>query len=621
MKVVNAVAWRNCRAWTRNQYPGEVASRGRNLPFCYEFADFRLDAANRELLRRGEPVALVAKSFDVLLVLVQHSGMMLPKSRLIDMVWEDACVGENSLARAIADIRRALGEGPKERRFIATISGRGYRFLPDVTAVAANGRNEQDELATAAMPLPPKGAITTLAVLPFAWLTQHGNDPSLSLGIADAVITRLSHLTQLVVRPTSAILPYAGSSKDLSTIARELRVDYVISGSIQQVGEHVRVTVQMVSPDQPRSIWADQFDEQFTHLFVVEDSLSERVAAALALSLTNAQKDSFTRSYTKNSEAYQLNLRGRYFLSKRTFVAAQKAIDHFRQAIELDSQYVMPWVGIADAQILIGLHGALTGWLAPHDTYPEAERAALRAIELQPDVAEAHASLGFIYFFYRWDWPAARREIGHALLRQPNYANAHHWYAMMCSFRGQHEAALVAIRTALDLEPISLIFNANYGYILYFARHYQAAIEHLRKTLDMDESFPVTHHRLGLAFSNLGMHKEAIEHCLAATRLSQESPQALGALAYAYARSGETEKASVILQRLVQMSKTRYVSAAIIAEVCLGLEHFDDTLEWLDAAVRERTAAIPRLRVDPRFDCLRRNPRFQRVIGQALLHD
>ncbi len=586
---------------------------------CYEFADFRLDPANRELLQRGHPVPLVAKSFDVLLFLVQHSGMLIEKSRLLDSVWADASVEENSLARAIADIRKALGEGPKEHRFIATISGRGYRFLQDVVTVVPRHPRNLAESADKEMPTPSTSVVTTLAVLPFAWLTPQGDDPSLSLGIADAVITRLSNLSQLVVRPTSAILTYAGSSQDLTAVARTLKVDYVITGSIQQAGEHVRVTVQMISADEQRSLWADQFDEKFTHLFAVEDSLSTRVAAALALNLTSAQKHSFKHSYTKNSEAYQLNLRGRYFLSRRTFEAAQKAIRHFRQAIELDPQYAMPWVGIADTQILIGLHGSLTGWLPPHDTYPEAERAALKAIELQPDLAEAHASLAFVYFFYRWDWASAQREVKQALLRQPYYANAHHWYSMMCSFMGQHEAALAAIRTALDLEPLSLICNANHGYILYFARKYPQAIEQLQRTLEMDETFPATHHRLGLAYSSSGLHREAIDHCVAAARLSGDSPQALGALAYAYARGAETEKAEEILGLLVEISKTKYVSAAIMAEACLGLEQLDHAMEWLLAAVQERTAAILRLRVDPRFDCVRSDPRFQRVIEQTFL--
>ncbi len=585
---------------------------------CYEFADFRLDPANRELLQRGHPVPLVAKSFDVLLVLVKHSGMLIEKSRLLDSVWADASVEENSLARAIADIRRALGEGPKEHRFIATISGRGYRFLQDVVTVAPRHGRNFAESADKEMPGPSGSAAMTLAVLPFAWLTPRGNDPSLSFGIADAVITRLSNLHQLVVRPTSAILPHAGFSQDLTAVARTLKVNYVITGSIQQAGEHVRVTVQMISADQQRAVWADQFDERFTHLFAVEDSLSARIVAALALNLTNAQNHSLNHSYTKNSEAYQLNLRGRYFLSRRTFEAAQKAIRHFQQAIELDPQYAMPWVGIADTQILIGLHGSLTGWLRPHDAYPEAERAALKALELQPHLAEAHASLGFVYFFYRWDWVSAQREIKQTLLLQPFYANIHHWYSMMCSFMGRHDDALAAIRTALDLEPLSLIYNANRGYILYFARQYPQAIEQLQRTLDLDESFSATHHRLGLAYSSSGLHQEAIDHCLAAARVTVDSPQALGALAYAYARGGETERAQEILRRLVEMSRTRYVSAAIMAEACLGLEQFDQAMEWLEAAVQERTAAILRLRVDPRFDCVRSDPRFQRVIEHTL---
>lgn len=580
----------------------------------YEFAEFRINSLNRELLRNGERVLLSPRSFDVLWVLVQHSGSLVGKTSLMDAVWRDTAVEENSLARAISDIRRALGEGAKESRFIETMSRRGYRFLGEVTAVPANSGHGRVETKRSAPADARANRLTTLAILPFAWLKATGNDSSLSVGLADALITRLSNLPQFIVRPTSAILRYEGTGEDQVAVAQALGVDFVISGSIQQAGDHIRVTVQAVSPDERRAIWGDRFDERSTNLFAIEDSISERVAAALTRRLTQVRQQVPGRSPSRSSEAYELNLRGRSLLTKRTFPAAQEAIEAFHRAIEIDPQYAAPWAGVADAHILIGLHGALTGWLPPQMTYPEAKRAALRSIELQPDLADAHCSLAFVNFFYEWDWTPAQQEFDAVFRQQPYHVDARHYYSMMCCFAGHHEEALTAIGLALKPNPSSPVLNANRGYILYFARRYPEAMEQLQHALELDPSFSVTHHRLGLVCSALGMHQEAIDHLVLAEQYSGENPQALGALGFVYGQSGDGGKAREILARLVALSEGRYVSAAIMADVCVGLRQADQTLAWVEKALVERSAAIPRLRVDARYDWLRRDPRFERVV-------
>jgi TolB-like protein/tetratricopeptide (TPR) repeat protein len=528
---------------------------------------------------------------------------MVERQFLLTTVWADAAVEENSLSRAIADIRKVLGEGAKENRFIATVARRGYRFVAEVS-------NPKSASAT--------GRSAAVAVLPFAWLTPEGGDRSLAVGLADALIARLSNLNQIIVRPTNSILRYAGGKRDPMEIAAELKVDFVISGSLQQAGDRVRVTVQMVSPDQHRSVWADHFEETFTHIFSVEDSISARVAAALALKLTNAQRQSLGRHSTENHEAYQLYLRGRYFWSGQTFASAQKAIAYFHQAIDLDPRYALAWAGIADAQILIGLSGALTGGLAPHQVYPEAKHAALKAIELDETLAEAHASLGFIRAFYDWDTLEAQQEFHRALALQPNYASAHHGCALAYGFQGQHDASLRKIEAALEIEPLSLIFNANKGYLLYVARRYDEAVDQLLKTLEIDPAFAPTHYRLALAGAAQGRHDAAILHLQEAQRFSDGSPSALGALGYIYAKTGREQDARTILRQLTETSKSRYVSPVISAEICTGLGQYADTLEWLEQAVQQRSGALFTFNVDPRFDCLRSEPRFQRVLQNLL---
>jgi TolB-like protein len=580
----------------------------------YEFGQFRIDPVERTLVREGEPIQLVPKSFDVLAVLVENSGRLLDKNFLLSAVWSDAAVEENSLARAIADIRRVLGEGPKDNRFITTVARRGYRFLPKVTRSELPFTPGVRPGSASAMLSATGEKLTTLAVLPFTWLTQGGSDASLAVGLADALITRLSNLAQIVVRPTSSILKYADGNRDAAAVASELNADFVISGSLRQANDRVRVTVQLVSPDQRRSVWADHFEEKFTNIFSVEESISERVAAALALKLTADQKRSLGRKNTRNNEAWQLYLRGRYLLSKRTLAGAQQAIEVFRQALDLDPDYAQAWVGIADAYILTGLHGALTGWLPPRETYPEAKRAALKAIQLNDLLGEAHTSLGFVHFFYDWDPQAAILEFSRGLSLHPHYARAHHWYAMACGFLGQHEESIRAIGKALEIEPLSLVLNGNRGYLFYFARRYDESVAQLRATLDMDPSFAPTHHRLGLTYGALGKYEQAIRHLTEAQRLSADSPQALGALGHLYGVAGNRAAASEILQQMAELSRTSYVSAASFAEVHLGLDDHSRVFEWLDKALEERTSALVRLKVDPRFDDLRSDSRFQLVL-------
>jgi TolB-like protein/Flp pilus assembly protein TadD len=583
----------------------------------YEFGPFSVDPVERVAFRDGVPLVLTPKVFDTLLFLVRNPRRVLTKDEMLKEVWPDTFVEEVNLAVNISTLRKALGEGPQEGRYIATVARRGYRFLPKVTCSELPLAPAVRMRAPSVVLSETGEKLTTLAVLPFTWLTQEGSDASLAVGLADALITRLSNLAQIVVRPTSSILRYADGNHDAPAVASELNADFVISGSLRQADDRVRVTVQMVSPDQQRSVWADHFEEKFTNIFSVEDSISERVAAALALKLTPEQKQSLARKNTANTEAWQLYLRGRHLLSKRTLAGAQRAIEVFRQALDLDPNYAQAWVGIADAYILTGLHGALTGWLSPRETYPEAKRAALKAIQLNDALGEAHTSLGFVHFFYDWDTQAAIREFNRGLSLHPHYARAHHWYAMACGFLGRHEDSIRAIGKALEIEPLSPVLNGNRGYLFYFARRYDDSVEQLRATLDLDPSFAPTHHRLGLTYGAQGKYEQAIRHLTEAQRLSADSPQALGALGHLYGVAGNRAAASEILQQMAEQSRTSYVSAASFAEVHLGLGDYAKVFEWLDKALEERTSALVRLKVDPRFDCIRSDPKFQVVLQQV----
>jgi len=578
----------------------------------YEFGKFRVHPTQRVLLCDGKPVTLPAKSFDLLSVLVQNSGRLLTKEFLLRTVWQDVAVEENSIAKAISEIRRALGEDPKAPRFIATIAKHGYRFLPRVTV--RTGQSSQSGTPSTSEVRLAGERLTSLAVLPFIWLTSDANDSVLTIGVADAVITKLSGLPQIVVRPTASILKYVADRRDPVSIASELSVDFVVSGTLQQIADRLRLTVQLVTPDQKRCIWADSFEETFTNLFAVEDSISSQVAAALALKLTPGQKQSLTRRNTNNAEAYRAFLRGRYFWSEQTLISAITAIDCFRESLALDPNYALAWAGMADAYVLIGLSGALTGGLPPDEVWPQARSASLRAIALHDALAEAHAALGFINFFYEGNEQQALSEFDSCSKLQPNYSTAQHGRSLVHGFSCRHEESLEAIERALAIEPLSPILKANKGYLLYIAQRNDEAITELLDALSLDSTFAATHYRLSLALTMEKRYAEAMDHLDAALQLSNSSPHVLGAVGYILGSSGERSGAISMLERLTDLSTSRYVSPATAAEIQVGLGDYDGAFESLKLAIKHRSPAVITFRVDPRFEEIRSNSRLAKLL-------
>jgi DNA-binding winged helix-turn-helix (wHTH) protein/tetratricopeptide (TPR) repeat protein len=581
----------------------------------YEFGPFRLDPRERVLLRDGAVVPLLGKSFDALAVLVRNGGRLLDKDFLLASVWPDAAVEENSLAKAICDVRRALGDGPKDRHYIVTVPRRGYRFAASVTAVGGpNALAEGERRGDAGEAPEAPGAerrVTAVAVLPFVYLGPEAGD-YLGVGMADAVITRLHNLRSVVVRPTSSVLPYADGRREPARAGRELKVDAVVSGSVRMIGDRVRVTVQLVGVEGESSLWAGTFDEEFTHMFAVEDSISNRVAAALSPRLTGEERRSLAKQHTRDPEAKLLYLRGRYFLSRRE---AREAIACFRRAIERDQWFAPAYAGLADCYVILGIQAAVIGsHVAPRDAYPEAKRAALRALELEPLLAEAHAALGHVTFFLDLDSHGAEAGYRRAIELNPHCATAHLWYAMTLAALDRCDEALARIGRAQDLDPSSLIIDANVGYVLYTARRFDEAMARLRETVRMDPSFAPGRFRLGLVFEASGMYGEAAAEFLESDRLSGGSTVALGALGHTYAISGREAEAREILERLARARETgAYVSPVTVAEVLIALGETERALDLLEASVDEREAGISRLETNPWWDPLRHEPRFQEV--------
>jgi TolB-like protein/Tfp pilus assembly protein PilF len=558
----------------------------------FEFGAFRLDASERLLLHRGETVSLTPKAFDMLVTLVENSGHLVEKSELMRRLWPDSFVEEGSLAQNVSLLRKALGEN-ETQKFIETVPRRGYRFV--ATVVSKTGRVAES-------------TIRSIAVLPFKSLGVDEGDEYLSIGIAETLTTRLSSLKLLVVRTTSAVLKHAGSEKDALEIGQKLQVDTVLEGSIRRAGERLRVTARLVSVSDEAVLWADKFDEQFTDIFEVEDSISAKVAQALALKVSGEEQKRLTKRYTNNPEAYQLYLKGRYFWNKRTEEGFNQGIAQFQLAVAKDSTYALAYAGLADSYIGLTFYN----FGAPHQTMPKAKEAAMNALSIDSALAEAHTSLAHVLMNYDWNWPEAEKEFKLSIQLNPDYATAHQWYAIhYLTATDQMETALEEMKRALQLEPTSLVMNSFMGATLYFAGRYDEAIEQCRWTIEMDPNFAVAHWHLGLAYEQKEMFDEAIAEFQKATTLSGGSPLLKASLGHAYAKANRIVEATKIMAELNELSQQRYVSSYERAAMSVALDDEKQAFEFLERAYEEHSFHLVYLKVWPQFNRVRNDPRFQ----------
>lgn len=567
-----------------------------------DFDGFTVDLGSRVLLRGDRQVALTPKAFDTLAVLLERPGEVLPKEQLLERVWPDTFVEEGILTQNIYTLRKALQEAGGKRDYIETIPRRGYRFAGPIA-----------ERELAAEPARQGTSVGSIAVLPFEPLTGNPDDAYLGLGLADALITRLSNLRRLTVRPTSAVRRYLGAARDPAVVARALQVDTVLDGTLQRSGDNLRITVQLVAAREAAPLWATKFDARTTDLFALEDSISQELAEELQLRLSRQERDRLSRSPTPDPEAYHAYLRGRYFWNRRTLEGLEKAIESFRQAIARDPDFALAHAGLADCYVLLPLYGAF----APREVFPEAIAAAERALSLDDSLAEAHTSLAYARFLYERRWEAAERGFGRAIDLNPGYPTAHQWYAFLLSALGRHEEAIFQARQARELDPLSLVINADFGMVLYFARQYAAAVEQFRRTLELDSSFAYAHFGLGHAWQQQDRLTEAVEEQRRAVDLAPGSPALKAALGQALAQAGRPEEARRLLAELEERSAREYVESSDFAFLWTALGEPDRALDRLEQACEERSRFVAFLATWPIYDPLRAHPRWPELLKKA----
>jgi DNA-binding winged helix-turn-helix (wHTH) protein/tetratricopeptide (TPR) repeat protein len=573
----------------------------------YSFGPFELDTDEQILRRDGQPLPMKPKVFELLVVLVENSGRLVGKDELMKQVWAGTFVEEGNLAVSIVKLRQALGEAHNERRYIETVPRRGYRFVARVTQEQSESTDVTTDIAVTS-----EGDVSvgkgTIAVLPFKLIGTTG-DEYLGLGLADALITRLSNLRQVTVRPTSSIRKYDGVHDPVSA-GKELRVEWVLDGSLQKSDGRIRVTVQLLNVSDGVLRWAEKFDEKFTDIFGVEDSISEQVASTLAVKLTGDEKRLLAKRYTENTDAYEAYLKGRYFFEKRTTEGCKKAIQYFQQAIEADSSYALAYAGVADCYITLSTIFPSQEW------NPNAEKAALSSLELDSELAEAHASLGRIKS-HGWDWSGAQEEFKTAIDLNPNYASAHAWYGLCLGELGRSDEALEEVKKAQALDPLSLIINSQLGSVFYLSRRFEEAVEQLRKTLELDADFAIAHFTLGYVFEALGEYEEALSEYQLSQGGLGDLPEFTACVARNHAFSGRREQALYAIDELINLSESRYVQPTLIATIYAALGDKDEAFNWLERAYVERDEDLCLLKVDPRLDSLRADVRFANLLQRV----
>jgi len=463
-------------------------------------------------------------------------------------------------------------------------------------------------------PAKPATASRSLAILPFRTLAAQTDDQFLALGMADALITRLAQVHGLIVRPTSSVLKYS-SAADPLVAGREQKVDSVVDGRLQHVGNRIRVSVQLLRVNDGSSIWADHFDERFSDVFALQDAISERVARALVASLTSEEHERLTRRYTENLEAYQLYLRGRYFWERRTVDSLHKSIDYYQQAMASDPSYALAYSGLADSYNMLGAFSVLS----PSEAYPKSKAAAAKALEIDPELGQAEVAKSFATYLYDRDWNAAERGFKHALEEDPNYGPGHQWYAVCLASRGRFDEARREIRRAVDVDPLSLIINSVVAWIEYLSRNPEAAMAAAKRVIELDPKFPNAHNYLAQAYASLGRYDDAYTEFQTAGGLLGVSY--MGYAGFVLARGGHASEARALLAQIQERSRQRYVSPYNEALVRLGLGQKQEAITLLEQAADQHYPWAIHYSVEPVLDSLRSEPRFKLLLRRMGLPD
>jgi TolB-like protein/DNA-binding winged helix-turn-helix (wHTH) protein/Flp pilus assembly protein TadD len=609
------------------------------------FGIFQLDLKARELYRAGVKVKLQDQPFRVLALLVARAGDVVTREELRQQIWPtDVYVAfDQGLNNAIRKVREALGDSADNPRFIETVARHGYRFLAPVIPVQPYASEPASRFGLRAIRITalvslivasvlvalaywawhlsrtgagaPSGRVI-LAVLPFDNLSHDPDQEFFTDGLTEEMIAQLAKLNpeRLSVIARGSVAKYKGSSVAVSQVGKELHADYLLQGSVRRAPDRVRITVQLIEVRDQTDVWTESYDRELKDILAFQDSVARTIADQIHITLTAEQQTRIARPRQLEPAAYEAYLKGRYYWNKRTAESLQKASIYFQQAIDKDPAYGAAYSGLADCNSGLTWHG----FASPSEALPKANAAALKAIEIDPQSAEAHASLALV-LDHRLDWPAAEAEFKRALQLDPRYANAHHWYGDYLSINGRHDEALLEARQALELDPLNLMIGTWVGLRYYLARKYDRAIAQGRNTVELDPNFAAAHLLLGESYAQMGLHEQGLAELEKAASLSGNSPLYLAQVGVAHASAGRRTEALRIVGQLQRVSTERYVSPYGLAQIYAALNDKEQTLKWLQTAYDDHAVWMSYLGVDPVFDRFRSDQRFQGLLRRLAL--
>ena len=623
------------------------------------FGVFEVDLRAGELHKHGLRVRLQDQPFQVLAMLLEHPGAVVTREELQKRLWPaDTFVDfDHGLNKAVNKIRDALGDSAESPRFVETVARRGYRFLaevkgadatplrspelappplptaefpdrPDLSVIPAMPKHRRSWIAWAMSAFVllallaslaawklhsrnrPASAIHSLAVLPLESLSNDTSQDYFADGMTDELISDLGQISALRVISRTSVMAYKHARKPLPEIAHELNVDAIVEGTVLRSGDQVRITAQLIDAAADKHLWSQSYEGEVKDTLALQNQVARAIADQIRINLNPQEQAALKSAKVVNPEAYQSYLKGRYFWNKRTPDSLKVALAYFNQAIDEDSNYAQAYSGLADTYALLG------DWqyavMTPKEALPKAKIAATKALELDNTLSEAHNSLAFCFDAFDWDLESAGKEFQRAIELNPGYATGHHWHAWHLSLLGRYDEAIEEMKKAKNLDPLSLIINADLAELLVIAHFSDESIIQSRKTIEMDPNFALAHNQLAQAYLQKHMNREAIAELQKAVELSGSSPTCVANLARAYAASGKTSEAIKLLGDLKKHSNRSYSDASEIAVIYAALGDKDQAMRWLEIGYAERFN--PGVLLRPGFDPLRSDPRFQDLV-------
>jgi TolB-like protein/Tfp pilus assembly protein PilF len=566
------------------------------------FGSFEADFRAGELRKHGVKLKLVGQPLEVLAMLLERPGQLVTRDELRARLWPtDTFVDfDHGLNAAVNKLRDALSDSADKPKYVETLPRRGYRFISAVGL--HDSQNLLGELSS------PK--IQSLVVLPLENLSKDPEQEYFADGMTDQLITNLAQISALKVVSRTSAMRYKGTKKSLPEIARELHVDAVVEGAVMWMGGRVRISAQLIEAPTDHHLWAASYDRDLRDVLSMQEEVTRAIASEIRVNLSAQEQARLANTRPIDPEAYRLYLKGRYYWYKVTPEAMQKAIEYFQQALEKDPAYALAYAGLADTYNTLAFFTVFP----PREVVPKAKAAAVKALEIDANLAEAHVSLGWAGFTYDLDWPAAGKHLERAVVLNPAYPVAHSFYSLYLGALGRSEEGLTEAKRALDLDPVSPAILHYVVVQLYLARRFDEAIEQCRKTLELDPSFTPARGVLGHVYAAKGMYREALAEYEKYATLSGGSPGSTAFVGYAHARLGQRSQAFRVLDQLGAASKQRYVPALSFATVYVGLGEKEQAFLWLEKAYDERTNSLAYLKVQSTWDPLRPDPRFADLV-------